>query len=766
MMPGRVALTLMILAGLSGFKAAAQTVLDVGRVYDCSYWPLVPKDEKGTLRRIFPYPIGFERDSLNPQKRRRGTAEIPGSAGLEVKGIFVTEKPVIVGMLSRPNSDEPTDRFILPAGEMIEFHPDDAPVNAFGVRSGAFHEFVHRPINLSSPAYFGVLCARGDSNAHLENVDDFDRSRSGTLSRGRVPASPPLAEAVPAPDDSKSRGWFGDFWRPADPDAGSLDRLFKEIKPSPKALPGPGIAEEFTPKPGLRAGIDPATPSPKLGAIVPGPPLAIGKKDTLTEAMAPPASDAAPHAKETTAPPALACDIATGSPIQTPRDVRLASLQTVGARSASTSAKGFDYVVGETLPLDKEVDIADSARKIVPYEAVAVTRGAAAKLYVSLAGADETRIKVKEAPAAKPARTLRIVVVSGAAELAFSGLEQIDASLKGGGGGIGLEIAWHVVDEHGALALAGQYPSFTALVRAAADKGLERPDVLDEAALLALLDNFEVLLKSRTADKVFWIKGAYAIPSSIPQRFDRFLASVSDSDAIPHSPAGRPSKWLQIVSARTVGFSLAYLKEPVNSRQVGDVMEEVAGAVSGPRRLINAEDATVMAANLKSVLILSGATVKAAGDAPKDQSVPSGKLVLDASEVFVERGYVLSADAARELQAHLQDVQRLWDGRAIKAEVLAEFAGRTEKQRPMMLDILQMVDGKAYPRLPRTVADWARKPVKDLGAEDSEKARAFVASYAAGTARLVDKLQKAAPSSDSNCSLFYVSEENLGVEKR
>jgi hypothetical protein len=68
--------------------------------------------------------------------------------------------------------------------------------------------------------------------------------------------------------------------------------------------------------------------------------------------------------------------------------------------------------------------------------------------------------------------------------------------------------------------------------------------------------------------------------------------------------------------------------------------------------------------------------------------------------------------------------------------------------------------------LPRTIADWARKPMKDLSAQESDRAKAFVAAYAGGTALLVEKIQTPVPSSDPNCSLFYVSEVSLGVEKR
>ena len=769
MMPGRVALTLMILAGLSAFaeKASSQAATAVEEIpdvfYKCSSWPIVAGYEKGKKLPLFLYWMGLENDPYNPGKERRGTAWVRGADGgyVQAEGTFVFRDPIVVGLF-RPSDDPNVGAdFIAPFRHSVDFYPDPRSAYPIPAPMGRFRSVYRRTADGRDDFWFRrIECVRGDSDDHLEEVDNFDKGILGKLSRGRLP---PADWAL----EDKSDKSLADVARPPGgiPEAKTLDRLFKETIPAAKAPSGPSI----TSIPGMRPGIDsppPATPKP--GAISPGMPMDIRKSDGLKEAMAAPAKDATAGVKETAVPPGLVCDVATGNPLDVPKDVKLASLQTVGARSASTSAKAFDYIlIGDAVPLDRDVDVADSARKVIPYDAVGVIRnGASSKLYVSIAGADESRAKARES-AAKPAKTLRIIVVGGAAELAISGLEFIDASLKAAGDRIGLDIAWHAVDEHGMITPAGQYASFGALVKAAADKGVERPDVLDETALLALIDNFEGLLKSRTVDKVFWIKGAYAIPSSIPQRFDQFLSNVSDSSAVPHTPAGKPAKWLQIVSARTVGFSIAYLKEPVNARQVGDVFEEAPAAVSGQRRLIGTEDASVLASSLRSILILSAAT-RTNSEPQRDQGAPSGKLVLDASDVFYERGYVLSADAVYALQTHLQDVLKVWDGRAIRTDVLADFAGRTDKPRPTMMDLLQMADAKTfpYPRLPKTVPDWSRKPVKDLTPDETDKARAFVTAYAGGVARLVEKIQKPAPSADPNCSLFYVSEESLGVEKR
>jgi hypothetical protein len=181
--------------------------------------------------------------------------------------------------------------------------------------------------------------------------------------------------------------------------------------------------------------------------------------------------------------------------------------------------------------------------------------------------------------------------------------------------------------------------------------------------------------------------------------------------------------------------------------------------------LISAEDANLLALKLRTTLALSAGAPRPAADPPPDRGGLSGKLVLDAEEVFVERGYVLSADSAVALQNHLKNVRSLWgtDG-AMRREVIADFAGKTGRPQPSMLDVLQMGDSKTYPRLPKSLPDWSLKSLKDLNPEETEKARTFVSTYADGVARLVDETRKLAPPSAPNCSLFYVSEVGLGFK--
>jgi hypothetical protein len=734
----------------------------ISSVYkDCKSWSL-PGEKEGTVHRIFPYWMGAEGE-LNPDKERRGKGWIPEGTGYEErKGTFVLKKPTVLGILGSPNNSDKGAEFILPFGLAIDFYPDPRSTAPVSLRSGYFDTFWRRPVDRTSPDFYSIDCMRGKSADSLERViikfrwpPLSDKSASSTDSVPDLTEKGESSAETPMPPGSISAG------------SGSIrDPFDKDSKVLSAAPAGSGLEGVFSSKTNPRLGAASApTANAKSGKISSiGEPLDILPKisDVSKEATVPGTTKdpaRASVAKDGPRPPGPICDASTGDPLPVPKDLTLASLQTVGRRNDSGSADGHEYlVIGDVFSIGKRIDIADSKSKLVPYEMVAASRGAdSEKLWVSIPGVDESRGKRPEAATAKPVRTLRIIVVSGAAELAISGLELVDPPFKSTGSDlIGLDVEWQIIDQTGSVKPAGQYSSFSALVKAAADRGVDRPDVLNEAELSTLFDEFENLLKARTVDKIFWIKGAYALPSSIPQRFERFLATVSSSNAVPHSPSGQPGKWLQILTARTPGFSIAYLKEPVNLLQIGDVVEEGDGAGGGPRRLITVTDANVLASRLRTGLTSS--PVKPASAPPPDRGRLAGKLVLDANEVFDQRGYVLSAEAALALQAHLQQVLKLWDAAGVSTEALDEFVRKVDKSRPTIMDVLQIADTKAALRLPKTVSDWSRKPVKDLNQVETDAAKAFVVAYATAVDRLVDKTKSPA----ANCNLYYVSEEYLG----
>jgi hypothetical protein len=773
-----LALSLMIPAALvvCTDKARAQAASAMDEIppifKQCRSWPVVPGNERGKKVQIFLYWFGLDGDRYNPGKEHPGRGWVPNDrGGYEPKdGTFKTTTDVatVVGIVSPFDEGKMGSAFIMPFGQSLDFYPDPRSMAHFPAQTGRLLPWSRRSADGADSAWRRIECVKGYSDEHLEEFDGFDRpGRGGTVWLDGGP--PPDADAGLSLKD-RLKSFFGDTPRPPAgiPESGSpssLGDLFPKDKKGPAK--GPKIADEFPEKPdALRPGIESTPLAPaKPGAITPGPPLDVTKDSGVTglkDVMGP---KGPPSSLKDLSAPGVVCDASNGRALNVAGDVKLASLQTVGVRNDSAAASGFEFLVsGDTLSIDKKVDIADSASKLVPYDAVATARsGAASTLWVSIAGVDESRGKRSDAPAA-PERTLRVIVFAGATELAMSGLEQIDGALKSGGS-IGLDIEWQLIDSAGSLKPAGRYPSFGALVKAAAEKASDRPDVLNEGELMKLFDEFEGVLKTRTVDKVFWVKGAYIIPSSIPHRFEKFLTNVSESSAVPHTPAGRAGKWLQIVTARMPGFSIAYLKEPVNSLQIGDVAEEGAGAVAGPRRLIAADDAAVLATKLRTGLSASPTPAKPGGEAAADPGGLAGKLVFDSREVFEQRGYVFTADSALALQDHLQHVLKLWDGAGVKADILGEFATRTAKSRPTLIDILQLADDKAYPRLPKTLAEWARKPVKDLNQDDTDRAKAFVSAFASGADRLVDKARKLAATPGANCGLFYVSDSNLGIEK-
>ncbi len=210
---------------------------------------------------------------------------------------------------------------------------------------------------------------------------------------------------------------------------------------------------------------------------------------------------------------------------------------------------------------------------------------------------------------------------------------------------------------------------------------LRRPAALTQGQIETLLDGIERLLTSQTTpiDKVYWLKGAYSLPSSFPARFERLLNAVSESKAVVRAPNGNVGKWLGVITARMPGFSIAYLKEPVYSMQIGDVIEEIDSKTES-RRFI--DDPNMVAVRLRA----SAAMRLAAQPAPAPSSdTPSltGRLVHSAKDLFDQRGYLLAPDAANTLRAGLRAVQQLWtatEGAAsVKESALKETAGRLKK---------------------------------------------------------------------------------------
>jgi hypothetical protein len=676
-------------------------------------------------------------------------AIIQGGKG--VRGTFVSRGEVMLSLISKPGGSEPTLQFVTLAGTTIDFFAEGSSA-ALQVRYGRVRDEIR---TVAADAYY-IECAKGSSLTAFEDEKSLADAAKPAKPLTELFAKPPAGAEPGAPDkpapkpgeEARLGDLFRDKSKPAPSD--SLRKPDAEIAKAGGGAGDPLAAGKPTPP------VEPARPVTPVTPVTPGESGPGYRDDPIALALRNPDAAGAPRP---------VCEMRSLTPLAVPTGTTVSSLQAVGLRNDRAEARGFEYVdaAGDARALDGSLDIADSARKLVPYDAVAGDRrGGSGSLWVSIAGADETHLRRAAEPAAKPGKILRIIVVAGAAELAISGLDLVGQELgRPGGESVGLDIEWDAVDETGAIKRAGHYASFEQLVRDAAAKGRERPDVLNEGQLLTLFDGFESLLKSQTApfDRVFWIKGAYAIPSSIPQRFEKFIATVSSASATPHLPSGQAGKWLVIVTSRMPGFSIAYLKEPVYSLQIGDVIEESEDRAGGPRRLIG--DPVVLATRMRS-------TMKPArpGDAPPDRErdVLTGRLVLDAREVFVQRGYVLSPEAAQALQLHLRRVSSLWNGSNVRPDVLAGLASGSGKPQPSLADVLQL-DRRSYPSLPKSLPDWFRKPIKDLAPDEAKSAQHAVAAYGDGANKLVEAARIAAAAPRASCGLFYVAETYFGFDR-
>lgn len=405
---------------------------------------------------------------------------------------------------------------------------------------------------------------------------------------------------------------------------------------------------------------------------------------------------------------------------------RLKSLQAVGVRNNRTEVEKFDYhpyPENHTYRLGATIDLTNSQGTLIPYEAVDGQNG---DLWVSLPGVEESR---KNAfAAAKSESLLRILVVGGAAEVAISGLAEVGAELrKTDAGNIRLDIEWDNVGPSGTISDVGYYHSFEELTNAAKGRAVGPPDHLNEEHIQRLLDDFETRLKARSerVETVFWIKGTYLIPSTIPSRLEKFIKTASASEAI----AGERRKWFVVVSGATAGFSVNYLKEPIYSLEIGDLYEEKDPPLEEPRRYIGAGEAALLARRLQVAAVQSSPTSGAV----------TGKLVVRAADIFNERGYVLSPDSIKALQSGLKRVAEPPSNKTV-------------------VDLLQSADETSQLRLPRmTLPDWAaRKAFGGLTGEEEAWARAFIDQFVAG-------INAAANLGEQHCRVFFVPDAQLGL---
>jgi hypothetical protein len=663
----------------------------------CANWTSVG-DKQDTWRHL--YVIEFENRSKvlgefhTPEGRRRG--------------IFEIRPEIIWAVLSNPNSDvigspigeKVRVQFTLSLRDAFLFRPEDDRRLEYGAISGFLElsQALFRKIRAIRPVKC-VATTDGWGEPGSKLLGDFDPAGK-PLDTGTDPAKKPLTLSGFAEEPKRA------------PDSGTKPPRLSELDPGKSAPAKPDTAER-----------DPAN------------------RDKLPSAPKPPGAIAS----------VCAIDAAQPQPVSLAAGFMPVSLQTVGFRNNDTGAEKFDYhpYPDATVPLGSTFDLTDSRGKLVPYDTVARD---GADLWVSLTGIEEPRTSPRDA-SVKADSLLRIMVVGGPAEVAMSGLDGVDVELKSlGAGRIGLNIEWHVVGSSGTIVSVERYNSFDKMVKAARDKAAGGiPDVLNEDHIQKLLDDFENRLKARSepVEKVFWIKGAYSIPSSIPPRFEKFIKTSSEAVA---TGTRRSGKWFVLVTARMTGFSINYLKEPIYSLQIGDLIEEGEGASSRPRRFIKDKDMALLATRLQ---------IAAAPAPAQTPGAVIGKLVFKAADVFDQRGYILSPESLKGLQNHLKLVASTWDDMAANRENLAAWAaGKTRKKTPTVVDLLQSADDRTSQlALPRMIPpDWARTAISILTPEKIASAKTFIDGYMDG----VDRAAISADGKRDHCQLFYAPEAFLG----
>jgi hypothetical protein len=678
----------------------------------CASWYMIPTDRPGTRRYAYPF-------QLKPDRKLRGW--FSNDDGRLMAGYFVSRHDTTIAIWSEPDGtliDRPL--FTAERDVRMDFEPDDDPNIAYSdVITG-------RLAALPAERPKALVCA-----AELSR-DDRAPPRLGDLGAG-VPA-PPTRNPEPKLGDIPNKLNKGPE-RPAP--ANPVKKGFSESDPPRPAEGIPGEPGSGKPAPG-----EPGPGKPATGEPTPGKPAVVRR-------------DAPPG-------PQSVCRIDTFQPVPVLHEVT--DRQMVGWRNSKKEGEAYDYLsaVGDAIGFDAVADLTTSVDKVVPYEAVgkilpneALGRKSPS-VWVSMKyGGLRWKPSHKKST---PSLPVRVIVAGGAPEIAMSGLDAVGAELrKQSSGRATVTVEWYQPTETGSLGPVQRYDSIEDFVRAADEhKGDGRPVPLGEIEIRAFLDSLQSILIEQTQpfDRVFWIKGGYMVPSAVPARFEEFIESVARKSA----PVRGLGSWLTVVTANMPGFSIGYLQAPVYSKSVGDVIVQPQYSGTTPPRYIT--DAKVLAARL----FASASTRAAAASAADAGPAPSGKLVFDAKDIFVQRGYVLSLDALAALRAHLGTIETMWNGGAPSHAVFADLARKTGRPSATLIDLLQHAGGTPLLPLPKGLPDWSRRPLDKLDEGERGEAAALVKRYREGIGVVEDTWQRQRESRDPGCGLVYVPEEQFGFQ--
>jgi hypothetical protein len=126
----------------------------------------------------------------------------------------------------------------------------------------------------------------------------------------------------------------------------------------------------------------------------------------------------------------------------------------------------------------------------------------------------------------------------------------------------------------------------------------------------------------------------------------------------------------------------------------------------------------------------------------------------------------LSLDTVSALHQHLETV---WNTLTVTnpsagwKEGIAELAKKTGKSSPILMDLLQNGEGRALPRLPKGLPEWSRKDLRELNEADVSEVFKFVTRYLSKVDVTAKDVARQREANETNCSLIYVSEKELGL---
>lgn len=447
-------------------------------------------------------------------------------------------------------------------------------------------------------------------------------------------------------------------------------------------------------------------------------------------------------------------------------DVAGPSSYTVGLRNDAASAVAFDYdrVSGLAFPTDIELDLSDSSGRTLSYRPVGSVQAgsdAASVVPVTVQGMDLTRAKAAEAEVVGPLPLFRVAVFGAANEIILSGLDQLEQTARGNMPAVDTEYVWHRIGPTGKVSAGVAYGSLIELVSAAISQISADGDMASLSE-----DDFEILLKQIestilaspvTLNRVIMVKGAYQVPATTPVMLESMVRTINDSDRVEKGPTGKQTRWLWIVTARMPGFGVAYLKQPLASLESGDVIDEPADNPTSPRRLI--VDIKTWSAKL-----VAAAQLLAGPSAPKEAAAAAASindtLAVNAAELFAERGFLLTPDAADELLRRVALVELLTDDAAAAAD--DDYAGEqlrilTGKPAPSLADILGagvLLEGL---KPPKSLGAWGLVPIADAPASDAEAIRAVALA-------IHERLTETAEKDGDGCELRFFTLSDLALE--